>query len=45
MANSSGGGPVERNPDPLAGEVQYVLVASLIGAILLLIVLAVVSLH
>jgi hypothetical protein len=45
MANSSGEGPAKRKPEPLAGEVQYILVGSLIGAILLLIMLAVVTSH
>ena len=47
MANSSGGGPAKGKPDPLAGpdDVQYILVGSLIGAILLLIVLAIVTSH
>ena len=45
MANSSGEGPLKGAPEPIAGEVQYILVGSLIGAILLLIVLAVFTSH
>lgn len=47
MPKPSGKGPAGSKPDPLAGghEVQYILVGSLIGAILLLIVFAVVTLH
>jgi uncharacterized membrane protein len=47
MPKPSGEGPVGSKPDPLAGghEVQYILVGSLIGAILLLIVFALVTLH
>jgi hypothetical protein len=52
MRNPSDGGSGERNPEPLAGngregqhDVPYVLVGSLIGAILLLILHAIVTLH
>jgi hypothetical protein len=52
MRNPSGGDSGDRNPDPLAGgghdmqrEVQYVLVGSLIGAILLLIMFAIINSH
>ncbi len=45
MPKPSGEGPVGSKPDPLAGGHEYILVGSLIGAILLLIVFAVVTLH
>jgi hypothetical protein len=47
MPNSSGNRSAKNEPDPLPGghEVQYVLIGSLIGAILLLIVLAIVTTH
>ncbi len=52
MRDPSSGNAGDRNPEPVAGhgqelqrEVQYVLVASLIGAILLLIMFAIINSH
>jgi hypothetical protein len=45
MSPRSGEQPADTNVEPVASDVQYVLVGSLVGAILLLIVYAIYAAH